>query len=79
MPELYVEFTDEEDDGALAARPVQDESEFFYLCFFLIHRIHHTCQKSTSSSLTKTKKQVYSLLIYFLCCTDGLHRGDSDG
>ena len=33
MPELYVEFTDEEDDGALAARPVQDESEFFLPLF----------------------------------------------
>jgi len=49
------------------------------LYFFLIHRNLQVCRNFVSSSLTKTKKQVYSLPISFLCSTNGLLRGDSDG
>jgi len=35
MPEIYVEFTDEDEDGTLAARNVQDEGKRSFIYFSL--------------------------------------------
>ena len=61
MPELYVEFTDEDEDGSLAAQNVQDEGKrsfILILCVLLIHCYLQICWNFVSSSLTKTNKQV---------------------
>jgi len=61
MPEIYVEFTDEDKDGTLAARNVQGEGKrsfIFFLCVLLIHCNLQICRRFVSSSLTKTNKQV---------------------